>query len=335
MMSDYTWMIYGATGCSGELIARKAVHRGLRPVLAGRNAETLQKLAAELNLSWRAFEVENWPRFRSEIARVNLLVNAAGPLLQTSVLVAESCLATYTHYFDLDNQIPSLVAIYTLDADAKERSLTLLPGLAFSPAASNCLVKHLHTLLPGSDSLDIAVDPFVKERIPGANLTIAENIVQGGFRRRGGVLERFCFGSGLMEAGLPTGVRRIVPSSLGDGEAAYRCTHLPNITSYMVTDIPAEYGSNHPNSPKQSLVWARISRLNHSSIEGWVQFGEGYGFTADLVVAAVSQFVNKSRLSAGVHTPATALGADFILELPNVVRTVRPIRLQNHSGSES
>jgi hypothetical protein len=30
------WMIYGANGYTGELIAREAVSRGLKPVLAGR-----------------------------------------------------------------------------------------------------------------------------------------------------------------------------------------------------------------------------------------------------------------------------------------------------------
>ena len=32
------WMIYGANGYTGELIAREAVSRGLKPVLAGRTA---------------------------------------------------------------------------------------------------------------------------------------------------------------------------------------------------------------------------------------------------------------------------------------------------------
>ena len=32
------WMIYGANGYTGELIAREAASRGLEPVLAGRTA---------------------------------------------------------------------------------------------------------------------------------------------------------------------------------------------------------------------------------------------------------------------------------------------------------
>jgi short subunit dehydrogenase-like uncharacterized protein len=43
-----TWMIYGANGYTGELVAREAVHRGLKPVLAGRSAAKIEALAAEL-----------------------------------------------------------------------------------------------------------------------------------------------------------------------------------------------------------------------------------------------------------------------------------------------
>lgn len=350
MTKNYSWMIYGATGRSGELIARRAVARGLRPILAGRNERAVRKIAEELHLSWRAFEVGDWDRFKREMSRVNLLVNAAGPLTQTSVLVAEACLAAHTHYFDLTNQVPSLVGIYTLDAEAKEKNLTLLPGLALSPAASNCLVKHLHTLLPNADAVDIVLDPFMQPPTPGASLTIEENIAQGGFRRRDGVLEGNWFGNGLVEMLLPTGTRPMLPSALGDTEAAYRCTNLPNIAAYIVADTPlvsrdvartrnpsaaqspsAKSGAtdsgnedrcDHPGG-KQSLVWARISKLGQSSLEGWLQFGDGYDFTAAAVIAGISRFLDTGPLSTGAHTPATALGTDFILSLPNVKRTVR------------
>jgi short subunit dehydrogenase-like uncharacterized protein len=283
---------------------------------------------------------------------VNLLVNAAGPLTQTSVLVAEACLAAHTHYFDLSNQVPSLVGIYTLDAEAKEKNLTLLPGLALSPAASNCLVKHLHTLLPNADALDIVLDPFMRPPThPGASLTIEENIAQGGFRRRGGVLEGNWFGKGLVKMLLPTGTRPMLPSALGDMEAAYRCTNLPNIAAYIVVDVPPVSGDvastqtspaaqsasaksgptdsdnedryAHPGG-RQSLVWARISKLGQSSLEGWLQFGDGYDFTAAAVIAGISRVLDTGPLSTGAHTAATALGTDFILSLPNVKRTVRP-----------
>ena len=43
MTSDF--MIYGATGYTGRLIAELALARGRRPVLAGRNRATVESLA--------------------------------------------------------------------------------------------------------------------------------------------------------------------------------------------------------------------------------------------------------------------------------------------------
>ena len=37
------WMIYGANGYTGELIAREAVARGLKPILAGRSRDKVRR----------------------------------------------------------------------------------------------------------------------------------------------------------------------------------------------------------------------------------------------------------------------------------------------------
>jgi short subunit dehydrogenase-like uncharacterized protein len=52
-----TWMVYGANGYTGQLVARLAVERGERPVLAGRSPK-IAALAAELGLAHRIFDLE-------------------------------------------------------------------------------------------------------------------------------------------------------------------------------------------------------------------------------------------------------------------------------------
>ena len=53
------WMIYGANGYTGELIAREAVTRGLKPILGGRTAAGLQPLTASLDLHARVFDLQD------------------------------------------------------------------------------------------------------------------------------------------------------------------------------------------------------------------------------------------------------------------------------------
>jgi short subunit dehydrogenase-like uncharacterized protein len=45
------FLLYGATGYTGELMARAAIQRGLRPILAGRKTAALKKMADELSLT--------------------------------------------------------------------------------------------------------------------------------------------------------------------------------------------------------------------------------------------------------------------------------------------
>ncbi len=65
------WMIYGANGFTGRLVAREAVRRGLRPVLAGRSENSIKPLADELGLEFRLFELsdpaDKKADFRTEI----------------------------------------------------------------------------------------------------------------------------------------------------------------------------------------------------------------------------------------------------------------------------
>jgi short subunit dehydrogenase-like uncharacterized protein len=55
------WMIYGANGYTGHLVAAEATRRGLNPVLAGRRAGPIEKLAAELGLTMRVFDLHDAP----------------------------------------------------------------------------------------------------------------------------------------------------------------------------------------------------------------------------------------------------------------------------------
>ena len=73
------FLLYGATGYTGELMARAAVQRGLHPILAGRNASALKKLADELSLTYRAFGLDDSAALDAGLEGVNVVLNCAGP----------------------------------------------------------------------------------------------------------------------------------------------------------------------------------------------------------------------------------------------------------------
>src|SRR3990172_655644 len=100
------YLIYGANGYTGELIAREAVVRGQRPILAGRSAAAVRALAQELGLESRAFGLDDPAALDAGLRDSRLVLNCAGPFSRTAEPVASACLRRGAHYLDVTGEIP-------------------------------------------------------------------------------------------------------------------------------------------------------------------------------------------------------------------------------------
>ena len=76
-MSNF--LIYGANGYTGELITRYAVERGLKPILAGRNSNAIEALAAKHHLEHRVFALDETSRLDAALEEVDAVLHCAGP----------------------------------------------------------------------------------------------------------------------------------------------------------------------------------------------------------------------------------------------------------------
>ena len=92
MANRGAWMIYGANGYTGHLVAVEAKRRGLNPVLAGRRAGPIEKLATELGLPARVFDVDDPPSATAALADMAVVANCAGPFAATSAPMIDACL---------------------------------------------------------------------------------------------------------------------------------------------------------------------------------------------------------------------------------------------------
>ncbi len=72
------WMIYGANGYTGEMIAREAAKRGMRPILAGRNEAAVTALANQLSLPSRVFSLNDEAAVLEGLKEVDLVLHCAG-----------------------------------------------------------------------------------------------------------------------------------------------------------------------------------------------------------------------------------------------------------------
>jgi short subunit dehydrogenase-like uncharacterized protein len=105
MSQPGSWMLYGAAGYTGALIAQHAHDHGHRPVLAGRSAPAVAMLAEQLGQQHRAVALDDPAALTAALAGVRLVLNAAGPFLHTAAPLAEACLAAGVHYLDIGNEL--------------------------------------------------------------------------------------------------------------------------------------------------------------------------------------------------------------------------------------
>jgi short subunit dehydrogenase-like uncharacterized protein len=85
------WMIYGANGYSGELIARHAKAQGFNPILAGRNSQSVSTLANDLDLEKMVFDLANNNTIVENLKEIDAVIHCAGPFSSTAEPMMQAC----------------------------------------------------------------------------------------------------------------------------------------------------------------------------------------------------------------------------------------------------
>lgn len=345
-----SFLLYGAYGYTGQLIAEYAVEQGLSPILAGRNAEKLQVLAGELNLPYRAFELSDRAVLGEAVEDVPVVMHCAGPFTHTAAPMVGACLRTGTHYLDITGEIGVFEALAEEDAAAKDAGVMLLPGIGFDVVPTDCLAAYLHERVPEATQLEIAI--FARGGISrGTATTAIEQLGRDGVARRNGTLVRVPLGWKTRTVDFGEGPVEVTAIPWGDIATAYRSTGIPNITTYIrlpkwvqsFVKVGSYFGGVLGSKPVQralrwsvrrgepgptaaervrgeSFAWGEVMAPDGQHAEARLRGPESYRFTKLAAVAAI-QHVLDGDTSPGYQTPATAFGADFALEIDGVVRT--------------
>jgi short subunit dehydrogenase-like uncharacterized protein len=118
-------MIYGANGYTGEMIAREAAKRGMRPILAGRNEAAVTALANKLSLPSRVFSLNDEAAVLEGLNEVDLVLHCAGPFSETAEPMMMACLQTKTHYLDITGEISVFELAQSLSGKARKQKIVL------------------------------------------------------------------------------------------------------------------------------------------------------------------------------------------------------------------
>ncbi len=347
-------LIYGSTGYTGRLIVAEAVARGLRPTLAGRNADAVRAQAESLGLEWRAAPIDHPAALDAALSGATVVLHCAGPFAGTWRAMSDACLRRRAHYLDITGEIAVFEGLAARDAEARAAGIMLLPGVGFDVVPSDCLAAYLARRVPNAVRLALAFRALGRPSRGTLSTMIASLGSPGAVRRDGRIVpvpqawrtRRIDFGDGKP--------RDATTIPWGDVSTAFHSTGISNIEVYtsmrpalrraaiasrwlgpvlrssVVHRVLAARVRRGPPGPSgaerergTSLLWGEAVAANGDRAEAWLRGPSGYTLTAQTAVhLAAKALAGETR--PGFQTPSRAYGADVILEIPGVTRTDSP-----------
>lgn len=214
-MTDSRIVLFGATGYTGRLTAAALVGRGVAPVLAGRNAETLSKLADELGgLDTAVADVGDPSSIRALIGRDDVLVTTVGPFHRWGAPAVEAAIDAGAHYLDSTGEPAFIRRVFEhWDAPAQSADIAMLTAFGYDYVPGN-LAGALALEEAGPEATSVVVGYFTRggNSVSRGTLTsAAQAALEPGFVWRDGELRDETVGHDLLHHPAD---RKRTPSSL-------------------------------------------------------------------------------------------------------------------------
>jgi short subunit dehydrogenase-like uncharacterized protein len=344
------FLIYGSYGYSGDLIAREAVARGLRPILAGRDPQRLAQQAGELGLQHVAFSLDDDDTMDLALQQVKVVLHCAGPFSRTARPMVDGCLRNGVHYLDITGEIAVFEALARRSAEAAAAGVMVLPGAGFDVVPSDCLAAHLKRRLPTADRLALGIRGLGSGISRGTATTGVESIGMATWVRRDGQLVAVSPGSLTRDINYGRGMEACVAIGWGDVATAFYSTGIPNVEVYFAFPRTMRWGlrgtrllrpvlksgpvqaalkaaiQRQPPGPTaeqrargRNLLWGEVRDPAGQRRVARLSTPEAYTLTVLSALAIVEKAL-AGQVTPGFQTPSQAYGPDLVMELPGVTR---------------
>ena len=341
------WMIYGANGYTGKLIAKEARKRGMKPILAGRNTESIEVIAAETGFDFLVFDLDDEPAVTEALQGISIVLHCAGPFSATSQPMIEACLRNGCHYLDITGEISVFANAHKQSDEARHVDVVLMPGVGFDVVPTDCLAATLVKALPAATAIVLAFQSGSRMS-PGTAKTSIEGLAGGGCVRKDGKLTWVPLAWKTREIRFPQGKRLAVTIPWGDVFTAYISTGVPDIEVYMsappssimqmkrmrmlkplltmqwVQNLMKRRVERSVTGPEigerqssQMQLWGEVSTADGRSVSATMTTPNGYDVTVTASLGIVEHLL-ENDVEGGFYTPSLLMGSDYAASLPGV-----------------
>ena len=340
------WMIYGANGYTGRLIAQEAKRRGLTPILAARNAQTLDDVAKDTGFAQRVFDLSP-EGLKLGLQGIDLVLHCAGPFSATCEPMLDACIAQKVHYLDITGEIDVFAHCHAQHERAKAAGIVVLPGAGFDVVPTDSLAAQLKRAMPDATHLVLAFEAG-GGLSPGTAKSSAEGLGKGGRARIDGVMTRVPLAWKTREFVRDGKRRTTMTIPWGDVYTSYVSTGIPNVEVYL--SVPpstvarlrrirvlgpllgwgpvqaflkrrVEKTVRGPSAEKRgrtdSYVWGEVRNAAGETKHATLKTPNGYDITVTASLGIVEHLM-KTTLPGGYYTPSLLMGPDYVLGLPGV-----------------
>lgn len=345
IMND--WLIYGANGYTGRLIAAEAERRGLAPVLAGRNRGALEALGRETGLPVRVFGLGEPAAVAAGLRGMTVVLHCAGPFSTTAAPMLQGCLAAGVHYTDITGEIDVFAGCHARDAEARARGICVLPGAGFDVVPTDGVAGLLLRQLPDATALVLGFEAGGGAS-PGTTRTGLEGLARGGRVRRGGELVPVPLAYRTRTFDRDGRARTAMTIPWGDLYTAWVSTRIPDIETYLVASPRAIAAARRANwlrplfrlpgvvpwlqrrvdrrvtgpsaevrGRTTSRIWGEVRNGRGEQRTLQIETPNGYDLTVSAALGIVARLLG-APAPPGYATPTQLMGADYVLSLPGV-----------------
>ncbi|HEY0949081.1 saccharopine dehydrogenase family protein [Nocardioides sp.] len=316
-------LVYGAPGHTGRFVVDELLHRGLVPVLAGRSADRVAA-AGSGDLERRAFGLDDPARLRAALADIAVVVNCAGPFLDTALPLARAAVAAGAHYLDVTAEQQVVRDLYAeLDGPARAAGVAVVPAMAFYGGLADLLVTAVLADETRADEVDVAIGldrwwPTAGTRATGARNTFARQVVRGGRL----VPLPDPAPTGTWDFPPPLGEQPVVQLPFSEVITIHRHLDVGELRSHLNTaplddlhdtSTPPPAATDEHGRSAQRFVVDVVVRRGADRARAVAAGRDIYAVTAPIVVEGAARLLDGRHRGAGAVAPGTAFDARDVL----------------------
>jgi short subunit dehydrogenase-like uncharacterized protein len=331
-------VVYGATGYTGRLAARAMERAGLSMVLAGRNRESLERLAAEFDDEHPiAVARHDDPGGLVELAeRGSVLVSTAGPFSEIGDLTVAAAVKAGRNYLDSTGEVGFMARTHRRHHEtAREKGIVVVNACAFEYVIGDSAVA---LAMEGKHPAEVRVSYWLPIKAMTHGTALSANGVLFGSKQPG------LFKSHQIDF---PGVGRKWAVTYPGGEIEFMRRRHPEVATSTLMDLPPmlarsagimprvgpllSFGpvkalmnaivSRQPAGPspeqRAEQEWLVLVEVDHGGSKGSGVVARGrdpYGLTAEILARSAARVVAGKTRASGVLAPSEAFEPADVLD---------------------